>query len=266
MRQSAPALGVRLIGRRRRWTAAAAPSGLAASRNTISACTGSVSWNSSTNRCRYFCCSARRTCGVLAQDLRGQIQQVAVVQRVAPATLVRGAVARAREQRRPTGGRRTGATAPGTASTVSARKSPCSGSISVLEPLLLGRVRRPTTSGRSSTRSPRSSSSVGDDRRPVAPLSRDPQLAAELLAPPSESCTSCPRRCVAGSCFSSAVQNFSSAFHAGFGSGHIAIARRELDVLVLADDRERGVEILRPDAGVEQLEHVADRRRIARWR
>ena len=33
-----------------------------ASKNTISAWTGSVSWNSSTNRCRYFCCSARRTC------------------------------------------------------------------------------------------------------------------------------------------------------------------------------------------------------------
>ena len=71
---------------------------------------------------------------------------------------------------------------------------------------------------------------------------------------------------VAGSSFSSFVQNFSSAFHAGFGSGRYGVTGRELDVLVAADDREGGLEVLRADAGLEQVEHVADRRRTARWR
>ena len=71
--------------------AADATSVASASQNTISAWTGSVSWNSSTSRCRYFCCSARAHADVLAQHAGREVEQVAVVERVQPAPLVAAA-------------------------------------------------------------------------------------------------------------------------------------------------------------------------------
>ena len=131
---------------------------------------------------------------VLTQDARGQVQQVAVVQAVETTTLGRGGLARPRQQRSPTADTRTGATAPDTARR-RLRGSPRAGPRSGRAGASSRQRSPPTTSGRSSTRSPRCPAARrATDGRSSAIL-RDTQPPSEVAAPPSGSRRSCPGRC-----------------------------------------------------------------------
>ena len=186
----------------------------AASRNMISAWTGSVSWNSSTKSQRYFCCSARRTSAFVAQDLRGEDQQVVEAERVAAPALGLAPTSRAlieqrdasaveilaprgevRQDRRCRGSRRAAASA-------------CL-AIGLVGPPLLRDVRLAIPSICSS------STSSAPSRRPRCTRATRARIAPRAPA----SCTSSPDRSAPAAAPASVVQNSSSAFHAVVPSG-----------------------------------------------